>query len=183
MSESLGCPVSLSQKCALTTPQSDSVYADWVITCIQIDEMEHILQISSAALRGYHNTLIPVNRIPPEVMPAMIFANMQQRLPSFVSIPETGEYGDQHRSWLAVVHVCRHWRGIAATFPVLWSSIDSHIIPRTFLRRSKSVPLSLYLDVRHPQPGITPGLIKSLARQSHRIEPYFVKVGWRILTL
>lgn len=135
--------------------------------------MEHILQISSAALRGYHNTLIPVNRIPPEVM-AMIFANMQQRLPSFVPIPETGEYGDQHRSWLAVVHVCRHWRGIAATFPVLWSSIDSHIIPRTFLRRSKSVPLSLYLDVRHPQPGITPGLIKSLARQSHRIEQFHI---------
>lgn len=135
--------------------------------------MESMLQISAAAIRGYRNTLQPVNRLPPEVL-VIIFKKIQQHLPSFVPLPDRKRYDDHYVDWLVTIHVCRHWRGIAATYSHLWSTIDSHLIPRTFLKRSGHSPLTLYLGVR--KPGVTQSLIEALAPQSDRFQEFHVAV-------
>lgn len=141
---------------------------------VQLDEMESMLQVSAAAIRGYSNSLQAVNRLPPEVL-AMIFKEIQQHLPSFVPLPDDeNSFNNQHKDWLVTTHVCRHWRGIVAACPRLWSTIDSHLIPRTFLKRSGNGPLTLYLGVR--EPGITQSLIEALVPQSHRFQEFHVAV-------
>lgn len=96
----------------------------------------------------------------------MIFDATQQRLPSFLPLPESGMYSDQHKDWLVLLHVCRHWRGVVASSPSLWSTIDSHLIPHSFLKRSRGLPLTLYLGMR--QEGVNKGLIDALIPHSHR---------------
>lgn len=135
--------------------------------------MESLLQISAAAVRGYRNSLQSVNKLPPEVL-TMVFQEIQQHLPSFVPLPESGPFDDQHKDWLVILHVCRHWRGIAATCPRLWSTIDSGLIPRTFLKRSGTGPLTLYLDVRKPM--TSQSVIEYLAPHSHRFKEFHIDV-------
>jgi len=116
--------------------------------------MEQKLQVAVSLLRGVRNSLQPVNKLPPELL-SLIFGELQQRLPNFLPMIEGGPspvpvyaYDNHHKDWLNLLHVCRLWRGILATSPYLWSTVDSGLIPETFMKRSMAAPLTVYLGIR-----------------------------------
>ncbi|THU81775.1 hypothetical protein K435DRAFT_972231 [Dendrothele bispora CBS 962.96] len=125
-------------------------------TTTELDIMEQKLQIAVSLLRGVRNSLQPINKLPPELL-SLIFGELQQHLPSFLPMIqiEGGSgpvpvytYDNHHKDWLNLLHVCRLWRGILATSPHLWSTVDSGLIPVTFLKRSLAAPLTAYLGIR-----------------------------------
>ncbi|KAF7376815.1 F-box domain-containing protein [Mycena sanguinolenta] len=87
-----------------------------------------------------------------------------------------------------LTHVCRKWREIALATPALWRAIRLHYeydhetnIPKRFnqmnisdawIRRSKSCPLSMYINIRHPdimRKIFTETFIMATARWEHVI--------------
>jgi hypothetical protein len=100
-----------------------------VIKQITLGE-EHI-----RSLKSYLNTLAPISRLPPETL-SMIFAKCAaQNKQAFTcgrSIP-----------WIAITHICRHWRSVALECPRIWANLvfASHKMTSEMLRRSKSGPI------------------------------------------
>ncbi|KAI0040243.1 hypothetical protein FA95DRAFT_1611954 [Auriscalpium vulgare] len=100
---------------------------------------EEALEAASLALRQRHNTLLPVTRLPPEIL-ATVFTCL---------------FAHEHTCWspalesslnfrLPVTHVCRRWRQVALEHSSLWADIDLEFSPdcvATFLARARSSPL------------------------------------------
>ncbi|KAK0199493.1 hypothetical protein DFS33DRAFT_1367452 [Desarmillaria ectypa] len=101
----------------------------------KLDKMEKRLQTAVAVVRGARNSLQPVNRIPPELLSA-IFSMAQHHLPGFLPLFGPQSTYNQATNWMCVLRVCRHWRGVAATFHSLWTTISNERSPHTFLKRS-----------------------------------------------
>ena len=79
------------------------------------------------------NTLVPVNRIPPEI---------------FSTIPGYWEdYYMAEEDLITVTHVCRGWRDLFISSSSLWTQLDcTHAEKtRTYIERSKSSPLDVYI--------------------------------------
>lgn len=108
----------------------------------KIDATERRLQTAAAVVRGARNSQQPINRIPPELL-AQIFSMIQHHLPSFLPLVGRGSDYPRGREWLRVLQVCRHWRGVAATFCSLWATIDNDLRPLTFLKRSSQSLLTV----------------------------------------
>lgn len=89
---------------------------------------------STISLKRRINEAVPVAVIPPEVL-AETFAY----LPGAWHQPMDFE-------WLAVTHVCHHWREVALNTPRLWTRINLHKnldILQEYLARSKQAPLEV----------------------------------------
>lgn len=88
------------------------------------------------------NQLAPISRLHPEIL-IKIFAM------------HAAEYRTMWwhlTSWIAYSHVCRHWRTIALTCPMLWDTVDFRALPACIaelLARTKQVPLYVTMDVVH----------------------------------
>lgn len=67
-----------------------------------------------------------------------------------------------------MVHVCRYWRGIIAVCPLFWTRIDHSLIPKTFLRRSGSAELDVFLGYNQYQ-LFTPELVDALIPHLPRV--------------
>ncbi|KAI0061035.1 hypothetical protein BV25DRAFT_1790287, partial [Artomyces pyxidatus] len=95
------------------------------------------------SLAAYRNTLIPVARVPPELL-ARIFTLLANE-----PIPEipgpwlstvSGKLG-----WINVSHVCSRWRAVALSSRTLWQVINFSLGSswmRELLARSKSAPIA-----------------------------------------
>ncbi|KIY73185.1 hypothetical protein CYLTODRAFT_417158 [Cylindrobasidium torrendii FP15055 ss-10] len=117
-------------------------------TVKDLDVIEERLQKITAILRGRRNALASINRLPTELL-ENIFELVQLHLHIFIPSPPTASgYDHGYRGWLVLLAVCRHWRGIAATSGVLWSSVDTSFMPQRFLKRSKDSLLSVYCGIR-----------------------------------
>ncbi|KAI0668540.1 hypothetical protein C8Q78DRAFT_265944 [Trametes maxima] len=91
------------------------------------------LQNRLVPLGQFHNSVAPVNGLPPEIF-CEIFLGLSDNV------------GDVSHV-IAASHVCHRWRSIALNAPKLWSAFQ---INRTdaisvFLQRSRSLPIDLYL--------------------------------------
>ncbi|KAJ3762190.1 hypothetical protein EV360DRAFT_67263 [Lentinula raphanica] len=128
----------------------------------ELDAMEKKLQISLSLIRGVRNLLQPINRLPPELL-TLIFRQTQLHLPDFLPIRDLSASGWK---WLSLLQVCRHWRGLIASTPELWSILDSGMLPERFLKRSSAVPLRVYLDLKLNY--LPEDLLESIASQSIR---------------
>ncbi|KAJ7158835.1 hypothetical protein C8R46DRAFT_1110491 [Mycena filopes] len=130
------------------------------------------LQITCAQLRGMRNSLQPINRLPPELL-THIFSEAQIRLPCFLPLPPSGGHdyltGDWYE-WLWLLQVCRHWRGVIACSPALWSNVCSSNNSLEFLRRSRGADLTVYLGVRHR--GFSLSLIEALTPHTSRFKEF-----------
>ena len=80
------------------------------------------------------NAFAPINRIPPDVL-------------SLIPDYWDWEGGEKDEGSIKLTHVCRSWRGIFTSRPSLWTRLDCMDIDktRTYVRRSGSSPLEVYL--------------------------------------
>ncbi|KAI0315934.1 hypothetical protein OF83DRAFT_1265503 [Amylostereum chailletii] len=114
-------------------------------TRARLEEDHKFLTQALLAVRSRLNALTPIHRLPPEIL-AKIFSHIG----SFhrPSPPRLG--------WIAVTHVCRHWRHAALAHPSLWAEdvcSPLHWTARN-LERSKQYPINIrvreYVDTQSP---------------------------------
>ncbi|KDQ51403.1 hypothetical protein JAAARDRAFT_140488, partial [Jaapia argillacea MUCL 33604] len=85
------------------------------------------------------NSLVPISRLPPEVLASIFVQHVAQndlRSPLLSS-------GCSADWWIAVTHVCKHWREVALATPMLWCSLPfqrSDLVPEMIVR-SRMAPL------------------------------------------
>ncbi|KAI0727715.1 hypothetical protein C8Q72DRAFT_742152, partial [Fomitopsis betulina] len=88
------------------------------------------------AINTQLNALVPVSRIPPELL-SKIFLHSAGHRADPASPP-------QLRDWIYVTHVCSHWRETALQCAALWSRVILPALPERiaeFLVLFKVVPL------------------------------------------
>ena len=129
-------------------------------------------------LHTYHNSLVPINALPAELL-GLIFAYLvspgclipqsplendlyRQGSDSIGPIARPG----QNKDVIQVTHVCKQWRTVAIRDPFLWTSFPLHhpIGVKEFLARSKKLPVSLSLTR-----NISLRIARSVARSTSRI--------------
>ncbi|KAJ7577154.1 hypothetical protein C8J56DRAFT_1031543 [Mycena floridula] len=137
----------------------------------ELDLIEQRIQKAAASLRGYRNSRLLINRVPPEIM-TEIFSLVQPSSPSFApwwsARHYSGDPKEYTHQWMGLLEVCRRWRGIVATSPKLWSSIVRPSDIECYLRRSGSALLSLDLLAEEPQ-ALSISTLNSLALHRGRI--------------
>ncbi|KAG7090386.1 hypothetical protein E1B28_009505 [Marasmius oreades] len=167
----------------LSTLLSDSKKGKkWDISITETDEIERKLQIAASVLRGLRNSLQPINRLPPELL-SQIFLETKQNLPSFLPLVKGGIRSFENHSWLSLTHVCRHWRGIVASSPPLWGTIDNlrgGVDPELSLKRSRRALLDVFLSITGPEfLPISEDLIHHLIPHIPRIRQFHINTdGW-----
>lgn len=89
-----------------------------------------------SALRSCLNAATCTGRLPPEIL-SCIFLKAQENDPF-----------PNRFTWIRLTHVCRHWRAVALSCPVLWSNIvvPNKALVDCMLHRSKGTLLRLDLD-------------------------------------
>ena len=113
-----------------------------------------------------------VSRLPPELL-AIIFLEYAQ---SYRDDLDDFVYGTEVPHWVAVSYVCRHWRNVALDCAHLWAHLFfvSSMWMDELLRRSKTVPLMVYIDLSlffdpaFPDPGT--GTVRSLEKALEHME-------------
>jgi len=105
---------------------SNVVEVDWFI-----NQTSKLL----SSLRTLRNSLVPVNRIPPEIVTSIISHRV-------APTPDLGQY----QVLSSPVAVCRYWRNAISSFPPLWTTVSDVYCPqlrRIILERSKAAPLNV----------------------------------------
>ena len=108
----------------------------FVLTMPQIDWFINQASELLSSLRTLRNSLVPVNRVPPEILTSIISYRPTQ-------IPDPRQY--QELSTPATV--CRYWRAAICSFPSLWTTMSDIYHPqlrRIILERSKAAPLHVF---------------------------------------
>jgi hypothetical protein len=97
-------------------------------------------EASTRALKSRHNEIVPISRLPCEVLAAIF---------SFLSVFAWND-GSGLLAWIYVAHVCRRWRETALNHPRFWSHINlTKLAPvgmARILSRAKKAPLHLAAD-------------------------------------
>ncbi|KAF6756718.1 hypothetical protein DFP72DRAFT_963897 [Ephemerocybe angulata] len=102
----------------------------------RVDELKNEI----CALNSLHNSLSPINRLPPEVLSDIIIqGSSQSRKESLL--------------WIRLSHICKHWREVALDCASLWSDISfqNPTLTSVMLSRTKSAPLTVHIDTSFPQ--------------------------------
>ncbi|RDX52482.1 hypothetical protein OH76DRAFT_1480597 [Lentinus brumalis] len=105
--------------------------------------LEYLLGVL-LAVRGRMNQLSSIDRFPPEVLAAIF---------DFVRLPKWHEDTDRelppdHRSLVAITHVCRRWRTVALDCSSLWTGIVAYSSSaQTFSERSHGAPVDMSVVV------------------------------------
>ena len=100
----------------------------------QFDILEQGVFEVHQLVQSWRNRVAPINRIPPEIL-ALVPGFWYGR-------------GSRDRGLIALTHVCRAWRELFVSHPLLWTRLDCVCLEKTrvYLERSKSSPISLSLD-------------------------------------
>ena len=99
---------------------------------VEVNALEQDALEVLSLVRSVRNSFAPVNRIPPEIL-------------SFT--PDYYSKGCPDQDLLVLTHVCRSWRNTFVSRSSLWTRLDFRNVgkTRTYIRRSKSSPLQIYL--------------------------------------
>ncbi|KAI0047186.1 hypothetical protein FA95DRAFT_1470799, partial [Auriscalpium vulgare] len=103
------------------------------------DAHDETTEATLRALREKRNTLIPICRLPPEVL-ALVFTY----LTGFAWDSVNGY--PYHIRWIVVTHICRRWREVAIQHAGLWTNINLDIGSNwaaTFASRARQVLLAI----------------------------------------
>ncbi|KAJ3545842.1 hypothetical protein NMY22_g2285 [Coprinellus aureogranulatus] len=114
----------------------------------------YILEHEMAALKARQNVAAPVNRLPPEIL-SHIFLDVQKQEDSVKTV-----------CWVAVTHVCNHWRDVALKCTALWSHLafPHPDFTELMLSRSASAPLHVEVDEDVFDPWFEDVLQKALSQ-------------------
>jgi len=130
---------------------------------VEVNALEQDALEILSLVRSVKNLFAPVNRISPEIL---------SRTPDYYS------EGGTDQDLLALTHVCRSWRNTFASRPSLWTRLDLRNVDKTttYIQRSKSSPLKLYLDKNRDDtyPYDTFSLV---APHIHRLKSLVVRAG------
>ncbi|KAF8189676.1 hypothetical protein BJ912DRAFT_966103 [Pholiota molesta] len=112
------------------------------------------------ALKFERNTIIPISRLPPELL---------CRIFSLAQVPHPTATEPNLLEWINLTYVCRHWRNVAISMPSLWviPPIGNRKWVREMLRRSKGSSLVIRSDTE--KTPTRSGIVLAL-RQIHRIK-------------
>ncbi|KAI0041445.1 hypothetical protein FA95DRAFT_1477606, partial [Auriscalpium vulgare] len=80
------------------------------------------MSVARLALRQQRNSLLPVGRLPTELL-RIIFAFSSETDRAWTEEGPTTKIG-----WLTVTHVCQRWRYVALEHPGLWTHICVHAL-------------------------------------------------------
>ncbi|KAF6758136.1 hypothetical protein DFP72DRAFT_1167560 [Ephemerocybe angulata] len=102
------------------------------------------------ALHLLHNTIAPINRLPPEIL-------------SRILVQSSDECRQDSLSWIQATHTCHHWRMVALDCAALWSDISfvNPAFTKVMLARSKNAPL--HVDLRTSYTRTTPVIYEALS--------------------
>ncbi|KAI6108147.1 hypothetical protein F5141DRAFT_1120993 [Pisolithus sp. B1] len=115
-------------------------------TLDRIDKEIETVTLSLCSLRSWRNSLSHVSRLPPELLSAIFLEYALDWHFENIMI-----CADQVPDWVSVSHVCRTWRHVAVNCPALWTRffLASCRWVDVLLARSKTSPLSIYVDLSH----------------------------------
>jgi hypothetical protein len=122
-----------------TTLSSEATYVRSFTSQSVIDREIEALLAKVAALRTRRNELASISRLPLEALTLILVSCLPaledyRVLPPYVSV-----------KGFPFMRVCRYWRHIALSCPLLWCTIPCKVLPitREFLAKSKNAPLSI----------------------------------------
>jgi hypothetical protein len=115
-----------------------------------VDSLERDVLEVLRLVRSLKNSLVPINRVPPEVL---------SLLPDYCD-------EDRDQTSITLTHVCRSWRGTFISRSSLWTRFDFTNIEktRTYIKRSGSSPLNLSLDGEEAIHDVLPLIIPCVRR-------------------
>ncbi|KIY47702.1 hypothetical protein FISHEDRAFT_59435 [Fistulina hepatica ATCC 64428] len=140
----------------LTASQSAQDLVDGIISYLdpspsllsQISFLDKTLSEAIPLLRRHRNKLVPLLRLPPELLARIISHLQVYYYPSLR--PHTT--GRNPYAWLLATHTCYVMRQAALAYGPLWATLDFHLAQpeaaRTFLARSSQAPLTIYYNPR-----------------------------------
>ena len=98
----------------------------------QVNALEHDAAQVLRLVWSMKNTLAPINKIPPDILSL---------------IPNYWRDAYRDRGLVRLTHVCRSWRGILTSCPLLWTRLDCTSVAKTktHIERSKASPLEIFL--------------------------------------
>ncbi|TCD71673.1 hypothetical protein EIP91_005439 [Steccherinum ochraceum] len=167
MSESMASPCIP----AATQEKPFNVSVEAFRLALQVEVDEHVRAIASLRIRM--NTVIPVARLPSEIL-SHIFTVYAAMMKNYYVYTQWHR-GPPHYNWIDVTHVCHHWREVALADPRLWADIlvayGQAERVEELLNRSKRANLRVKIDTSaykwHPT-------LQRIAREADRIETLHV---------
>ena len=112
-------------------------------------------------IRVCKNMLVPINKIPPEIL---------------VLIPDFWDTRDRDKDVITLTHVCHAWREIFVSRSSLWTNFDCSDKEKTrvYFERSKSSPINLSLDLSKGIPSHD-SFFQIIPHATGRLKSLFVK--------
>jgi len=107
--------------------------------CFQVNALEQDASEVLSLVLSLKNSFAPINRIPPEVLSLIL---------------NYCDKDDKDRDLIALTHVCHGWRDMFISRSSLWTQLDfmNDDKTRTYIQRSKSSPLEIYLESSEENP-------------------------------
>ena len=130
---------------------------------VDIQKDIEALETAIRALKGHHNGLSSISRLPAELLLGIFELLARDKMDVYI--------GMEQPPWVEVSHVCSQWRHIALECPRLWSHIQCSLHPRwtmEMLKRSKMVPITV--DCRPIFGSNAASVITAALEQLSRIE-------------
>ncbi|KAH9950055.1 hypothetical protein B0H21DRAFT_881447 [Amylocystis lapponica] len=120
------------------SPPAHTDIVDTTRTIANLDQEISQMEQSLYSLKAHRNSLVPIFRLPPELISEIFIAHARDRK----------DTSSEDCSWIRVTHVCHHWRTIALQCPRLWTLITLKNTPWVAhsLTYSKNVPLVIELQ-------------------------------------
>ncbi|KAI1793446.1 hypothetical protein LXA43DRAFT_942252 [Ganoderma leucocontextum] len=132
-------------------------------------------------LKGRMNALVPISKLPPEILSA-IFTEVA--IKHYTGRPSRPCYGAATLpyKWITLTHVSRSWRTIALNTPRFWSRIvlSRPDLTREILARSKNAPLWVTANMSYvdePQRA----LLDTIMKESSRLKELSIAGPARVL--
>ena len=112
-------------------------------------------------IRSIKNSFAPINKTPPEIL---------SLIPGYCTKMDGH---DKHKHLMTTLtHVCRGWRDVFTSRPLLWTQLDCMDVDKTraYIQRSKSSPLEITLERSPNGKGFTNEALDLIIPHLHRVE-------------
>ncbi|KAG8952487.1 hypothetical protein FRC04_004547 [Tulasnella sp. 424] len=121
-----------------------------------------ILARRIAALRRQHNAMLPINKLPAELLASIISISVHSQTWSITAL------------W-NLASICSRWWHIIITTPSLWTTARMFKQPQLTLRKSKGLPTTVRVQDWHHSEGEMKQFMEIVGPQSHRWQFVFIQ--------